>query len=181
MDRMSAGYAKNLEEDVRKGLGMEPYHGPGNFFVGDLYYWNGLLNKYTKEDVDSMTVKLRGERPAPKVATPPAAIARKGTGFNKGDRVRVVVKESGIDLFGTFDRMLVFGTALVSIQNSTCQLSAPVSCVKHANPQDNLDSNYKLTNRISGETIYCETLPNKHDWDWDLWELRPPVHKWEDK
>ena len=174
-------YLKKLEDDVRKGLGMEPYNVPANFLVGDGYYWNSLVSKYTQADVDNMVAKLRGERPAPKVATPPAAIARGGTGFNRGERVRVVVKESGIDLFGTFDRMLVFGTALVSIQNSTCQLSAPLAAVKRANPEDNLDSNYKLTNRISGETIYCETLPNRHDWDWDLWELRPPVHKWEDE
>ena len=170
-------YLKSLEDDIRKGLGMAPYNTPSNLLAGDMFFWTSLQNKYNKEDIDKMVKKLRKQLVKDaQLRTPPIPVSGgKGTGFNKGERVRVVVEEGGVDLYGTFDRMLVFGTALVCVDNCTCQISAPVGTLKRVVNVPNHDACWRLWNRVSKEVIFCETQPNQHDWDWDLWELRPPV------
>ena len=52
---------QELEQDVRKLLGLEPFNSPANFCWNDNYYAHSLNCKYGEIAVNKMITKLRKE------------------------------------------------------------------------------------------------------------------------
>ena len=55
-------FSKELLEACRKGLGLPPHNGPGNYLIGDGYYWQSVRTRYGEHEVQA-AVKYLKENP----------------------------------------------------------------------------------------------------------------------